>query len=62
VTLDKSGSNLIGVTAERPTHAVKDPKNVYPRSSKARQESFALLTKTYHGSRVTGQAPYHYFT
>ena len=30
-------------------------KNLHPRSSVARRESFALLTKTYHGSRVTGQ-------
>jgi len=27
----------------------------YPRSSAARRESFALLTKTYHGSRVIGK-------
>jgi hypothetical protein len=29
-------------------------KRIHPRSSQARRETFALLTKTYHGSRVTG--------
>jgi hypothetical protein len=29
-------------------------KKLHPRSSEARQEDFCLLTKTYHGCRVTG--------
>ena len=45
-----------GSAAERPTHAAKNQKEFTPRSSEARQESFCLsLTKTYHGSRVTGK-------
>jgi transposase len=37
----KSGSNLIGTAAERPTHAVKNPKTLYPRSSPACQENLS---------------------
>src|SRR5579862_4942421 len=44
-----------GTAAERPTHAAKIRKNLHPRSSAARRRAFALLTKTYHGSRVTAQ-------
>jgi hypothetical protein len=32
----------------------KNLKKLFTRSSKARQESFFLLTKTYHGSPVVG--------
>src|SRR6267154_4952832 len=34
-----------GTTAERPTHAVRNQKNLHPRSSQARQESFCPLDK-----------------
>jgi hypothetical protein len=45
-----------GPPAERPTHAAKKfKKNLHPRSSERVGRAFALLTKTYHGSRVTGQ-------
>ena len=39
---------------EANTRGEKILKNLHPRSSEARRESFALLTKTYHGSRVIG--------
>src|SRR5882762_682094 len=35
----------IGTTAERPTHAAKNQKNLHPRSSEARRESFCPLDK-----------------
>ena len=49
----------IGTTAERPTHAAKNQKRIYTRAPPKRAErAFALLTKTYCGSRVTGRLPY----
>jgi hypothetical protein len=46
----------IGTTAERPTHAAKNQKRIYTRAPPKRAgRAFALLTKTYHGSRITGQ-------
>src|SRR2546427_2293962 len=30
-------------------------KNLHPRCSEARREGFCLLTKTYPGSRITGE-------
>ncbi len=45
----------IGTTAERPTHAAKNQKEFCTRAPPKRVgRAFALLTKTYHGSRVTG--------
>src|SRR5579862_5014101 len=35
----------IGTAAERPTHAAKIRKNLHPRSSAARRESFCSLDK-----------------
>ena len=46
----------IGTSAERPTPATGNQKNLYTRSSVARQESFASLERLNHGSRVTGCA------
>ena len=46
----------LGTTAERPTHAAKKSKRIYTRAPPERVgRAFALLTKTYHGSQVTGQ-------
>jgi hypothetical protein len=36
-------------------------KNLHPRSSIRVRRAFALLTKTYHGSRVTGQVQFQDF-
>ena len=47
---------------EANTRGEKILKNLHPRSSEARRESFALLTKTYHGSRVTGDVDFVSFT
>jgi hypothetical protein len=47
-----------GTTAERPTHATKNQKEFCTRAPPKRaRRAFALLTKTYHGSRLIGQAP-----
>ena len=35
----------IGTAAEKPTHAAKNPKELHPRSSVARRESFCPLDK-----------------
>src|ERR1700684_413632 len=45
----------IGTTAERPTHTRRRIRKNYTRAPPKRVgRAFALLTKTYHGSRVTG--------
>ena len=45
----------IGTTAERPTRAAKKPERNYTRAPPERVgRAFALLTKTYHGSRLIG--------
>jgi hypothetical protein len=44
-----------GTTAERPTHAERKSKRIYTRAPPKRAgRAFALLTKTYHRSRVIG--------
>jgi hypothetical protein len=46
----------IETTAVRPTPALKKQKRIYTRAPPERVErAFALLTKTYHGSRVIGK-------
>jgi hypothetical protein len=46
--------SLRGTTAEKPTHAAKNQKEIYTRAPPKRvRGAFALLTKTYHGSRLT---------
>jgi hypothetical protein len=35
----------LGTTAERPTHAARNQKDLHPRSSEARRESFCPLDK-----------------
>jgi hypothetical protein len=42
---------------EANTHALSSRKNLHKGSSAARQETFCLLTKTYHGRRKTGPVP-----
>src|SRR6266478_1400461 len=50
----------IGTTAERPTHAAKNQKRIYTRAPPKRAgRAFALLTKTYHGSRLGEGAQAH---
>jgi len=45
-----------GTTAESPTHAAMKQKELCTRAPPKRaKRAFALLTKTYNGSRVTGQ-------
>jgi hypothetical protein len=48
----------VGTTAERPAHAAKNQKEFTPRSPERVRRAFALLTKTYHGSRITGNLGY----
>src|SRR5262249_13362303 len=43
----------IETAAERPTPSAENSKSLHPRSSRRVGRAFALLTKTYHGSRVT---------
>jgi hypothetical protein len=44
----------IGTPAARPTHALKK-KQIYTRAPpEGVRRAFALLTKTYHGSQLTG--------
>jgi hypothetical protein len=46
----------IGTKAERPRHAPTDEKRICTRAPPQRVgRAFALLTKTYHGSRLTGE-------
>src|SRR5262249_21838756 len=45
----------IETAAERPTPSAENSKSLHPRSSRRVGRAFALLTKTYHGSRVTVQ-------
>src|SRR5258708_35923034 len=45
----------IGTTAARPTHAARNQKEFCTRAPPKRVgRAFALLTKTYHGSRLVG--------
>ena len=53
----------IETAAERPTPRAEKGKGfLHRRSSRAHQEAFCLLTRTYHRSRLTGQVPYQDFT
>ena len=47
----------LGTTAERPTHAARNQKNYTRAPPKRVGRAFALLTKTHHGSHLTGQLP-----
>ena len=48
----------IETAAERPTPRAQKGKDfLHRRSSRAHQEAFCLLTRTYHRSRVIGQVP-----
>ena len=47
----------------RGQHTRRGIKRIYTRAPPKRvRRAFALLTKTYHGSRVTGQVAYQDFT
>ena len=54
----KSGSIEIGTTRREAKEAARTRKSLYQGSSAARQEGFCLLTKTYHGSQLTGHVPF----
>ena|SRR6266513_3411998 len=44
-----------GTTAEKPKHQTKNQKGFAPALLRSVRRGFALLTKTYHGSRLTGR-------
>ena len=52
----------IGTAAEKPETRGEESNKFYTRAPPKRVgRAFALLTKTYHGSRITGQVHSRYF-